>query len=82
MIDFEEYRREDRTIDLKKLFGAAHLQGELSMREWGIVSNYFKGIEITQPINSRQVAAMAIEHARQLVRENRTESRRVGLQHD
>ncbi|KKL93034.1 hypothetical protein LCGC14_1878760 [marine sediment metagenome] len=68
MIEWDEYRRDDKTIDLKKLFGATHLQGTLSMKQWGIVVGYFREIELVHRIKSRQAAAIAIAHARHLVR--------------
>lgn len=64
MIDWEQYRREDRTIDLKKAFGENHMQGDLTMAEWSYIVQYFRGIEILQRINSRQAAAVAIANAR------------------
>ena len=68
MIDWDEFRRDDKTIDLKELFGATHLQGTLSMKQWGIVVGYFREIELVHRIKSRQAAAIAIAHARHLVR--------------
>lgn len=68
MIEWDEYRREDGSIDLKKLFGATHLQGTLTFKQWGMVVNYFKEIELVHRIKSRQAAAIAIAHARHLVR--------------
>lgn len=71
MIDWDEYRRDDGTINLKKLFGATHLQGTLSMMQWGIAVGYFKEIELVHRIKSRQAAAIAIAHARHLVRQDK-----------
>ncbi len=71
MIDWDEFRRNDGTIDLKKAFGAHHHQGTMTMMEWMIVVQYFRGIENLQPINSRQLAAACIVNARNLVLHNR-----------
>ena len=68
MIDWDEFRRDDKTIDLKKLFGATHLQGTLTYKQWGIAIGYFREIELVHRIKSRQAAAIAIAHARHLVR--------------
>ncbi len=71
MIDWNEYRRLDNTIDLKKAFGEHHHQGIMNMIEWAIVAAYFKSIEQLQLINSRQAAAMIIVNARNLVLHHR-----------
>lgn len=71
MIDWDEYRRDDNTIDLKKAFSAHHHQGTMRMHEWGLIAQYFRGIEQLQLINSRQAAAMCIVNARNLVLHHR-----------
>ena len=71
MIDWDEYRREDSTIDLKKAFGANHQQGTMTMAEWAQVVHYFRGIERLQLINSRQAAALALTNASNLILHHR-----------
>ncbi len=71
MIDWDEYRREDSTIDLKKAFSKHHHQGTMTMREWSIVVDYFRGIEQLQLINSRQAAAIVLVNARNLILHDR-----------
>ena len=71
MIDWDSHTRDDGTIDLKKLFGATHLQGELTYRQWGIAVNYFKGIELIEPITLREVAALVISQARILIQQDK-----------
>lgn len=70
-IDWEPYRRDDQTIDLKKAFGEHHHQGTMKIAEWGLVVNYFRSVEQLQPINSRQAAAILIVNARNLVLSSR-----------
>ncbi len=71
MIDWDEFERNNGTIDLKKLFSATHLQGTLSIQQWAIVVTYFKGIELIQQVKSREVAALAISQARILVQQDK-----------
>lgn len=73
MIDWDEFRRGDDhgTIDLKRAFGALHNQGTMTIHEWGVVVHYFRRIERLQPINSKQVAAVIITDAQNLVLHHR-----------
>lgn len=66
--EFMEFRREDHTIDLKKLFGATHCMGTLTMAQWGVVIGYFREIEMVQRINSKQLAAVVMAEARRRLR--------------
>lgn len=67
MDQWDEFRREDLTIDLVKAWEAGSEHGNFDEDANRIAIGYLEAIEALHPITSRQVAALAIATATMFV---------------
>lgn len=70
-VRWDDYRREDGTIDLRWAFLNTHSVEDLTMKEHAWLKWHFSRLEILQPINSRQAAAVALANANTTLGMNR-----------
>ena len=69
MIDWDEYRREDYSIDLVKIWVDEHDDLEVGEDEESI--SFLRKVENLQKLKSRQVASLALATAEMLIKKEK-----------